>query len=97
MPYGPVHPLDTPSIFWDDERIYQERYRVTQVKRLPANSEIRRVFDDSRALSVTAEGWKNESRTMRSAAGIRFFTPDFEELRKPAAQGCPSCPQKNRS
>lgn len=88
MPYGPLYPLGYAlASFGRATEFVKSDYRVTQVKEIPGEPPISGLVFDIfiKDICEQLEGWNNaKSTTGPIQLGYGFFTPDFEELRKPA-------------
>lgn len=89
MPYGPSYPLGQAIGYTDSFNEYVKcDYRVTQVKEIPGVPPITGLVFDTCAGDVCTQmkGWSNGTSSYEPLPlNYGYFTPDFEELRKPPA------------
>ena len=97
MPYGPSYPLGqsiSPSGMMNE--YVTCNYRVTQVKEIPGVPPVSgMVFDECAGdICNQTKGWAHGKSSLAALPlAYGYFTPDFEELRKPSAGG-PFAPPK---
>lgn len=88
MPYGPLYPLGQAIAPIESFNEYVKcDYRITQVKEIPGVPPISGLVFDKNAGDICEQmkGWKNDKSSYEALPlGYGYFTPDFEELRKPS-------------
>jgi predicted peptidase len=91
MAYGPIHPLGyAQASFGMMNEFVSCDYRITQVREIPGEPPVSGwVFDEFAGdICGQLKGWKNDKSTYAPLPlGYGYFTPDFEELRKPEPAG----------